>query len=459
MDNESFPSPEALWEKYKRYKGIITPEEEKIVEQGYYEDGSGRKPRYYQQIAINRTVEAIAKGQDRILLVMATGTGKTYTAFQIIYRLWKAKAKKRILFLADRTALIDQTRRGDFKHFKDSMTVVQKRQVNKAYEVYLALYQGLTGSEDASNIYKQFSPDFFDLIVVDECHRGSSRDDSAWREILDYFKAATQIGLTATPKERVVRHTHSALHNALKQAVRWNILQKNVAEFVELPKVPHIERRVLSPDESLAFLDAADSMPHGLIFEFALLSGMRPEEFLALQWSDLDFERFKAQVNRALVRHKGSWTFEKPKTAKSRRIITLSEPLMRKLISHKRKQNETRLKNGLTWENNDLVFCTELGTPHSVPNLTYRYYRPILKKAGLPQIRLYDLRHSHATLLLIAEENPKVVAERLGHSTIVLTMDTYSHVIPTMQRNATDKLTRMLYERPQKRLEKRFGTL
>ena len=201
LDNDSFPSPETLWGKYKAYKGIVTPKEEKIVEQGYYEDGSDRKPRYYQQIAINRTVEAIAKGQDRILLVMATGTGKTYTAFQIIYRLWKAKAKKRILFLADRTALIDQTRRGDFKHFKDSMTVVQKRQVNKAYEVYLALYQGLTGSEDAGNIYKQFSPDFFDLIVVDECHRGSSRDDSAWREILDYFKAATQIGLTATPKE------------------------------------------------------------------------------------------------------------------------------------------------------------------------------------------------------------------------------------------------------------------
>jgi type I restriction enzyme R subunit len=201
LDNNSFPSPAQLWEKYKRYKGITTPQEEKIVEQDYYDDGTGRKPRYYQQIAVNRTIEAIARGRNRILLVMATGTGKTYTAFQIIYRLWKAKAKKRILFLADRNALIDQTRRGDFKHFKGSMTVVQKRQVNKAYEVYLALYQGLTGSEDASNIYKQFSRDFFDLIVVDECHRGSARDDSAWREVLEYFTSATQIGLTATPKE------------------------------------------------------------------------------------------------------------------------------------------------------------------------------------------------------------------------------------------------------------------
>ncbi|MEQ1645926.1 MAG: tyrosine-type recombinase/integrase [Pyrinomonadaceae bacterium] len=285
---------------------------------------------------------------------------------------------------------------------------------------------------------------------------GSKRLEALTAMDIQYVYAQIQAqGLSA----RTVRHTHSALHNALKQAVRWNLLQKNVAEYVELPKVPHIERRVLSPEESKRFLDKAETMPHGLIFEFALLSGMRPEESLALQWSDLDFERCTAQVNRALVRHKGSWTFEKPKTAKSRRIITLSEPLMLKLKVHKRSQNETRLKNGLHWENNNLVFCTDLGTPHSVPNLTYRYYRPILTKAGLPQIRLYDLRHSHATLLLIAEENPKVVAERLGHSTIVLTMDTYSHVIPTMQRNATDKLTKMLYERPKKPVEKRLGTL
>ncbi len=201
IDNESFPSPEMLWTKYKQYKGIVTPEEEKIIEQGYYDDGTGRKPRYYQQIAVNRTVEAIAKGQNRILLVMATGTGKTYTAFQIIYRLWKAKAKKRILFLADRNALITQTQNGDFKHFKQSMTVVKNHNVDKSYEIYLALYQGLVGTDDSRNIFKQFSPDFFDLIVVDECHRGSANDDSAWRVILDYFASATQIGLTATPKE------------------------------------------------------------------------------------------------------------------------------------------------------------------------------------------------------------------------------------------------------------------
>jgi type I restriction enzyme R subunit len=198
---DNFPSPEILWEKYKKYKGITTPTAEKIASQDYYFDGTGRRPRYYQQIAINRTVEAIANGQNRILLVMATGTGKTYTAFQIIHRLWKSGTKKRILFLADRNVLIDQTRRGDFKHFKDKMTVVKHRHIDKSYEIYLALYQGLSGADEDANVYKQFSPEFFDLIVVDECHRGSAREDSAWREILQYFKNATQIGLTATPRE------------------------------------------------------------------------------------------------------------------------------------------------------------------------------------------------------------------------------------------------------------------
>jgi type I restriction enzyme R subunit len=198
---DAFPTPEQLWVKYKKYKGIITPEAEKIVSQEYYFDGTNRKPRYYQQIAVNRTVEAIASGQNRILLVMATGTGKTYTAFQIIHRLWKSGAKKRILFLADRNALVDQTRRGDFKHFKDKMTVVKHRQIDKSFEIYLALYQGLSGTDEAANVYKQFTRDFFDLIVIDECHRGSAKDDSNWREILTYFQNATHIGLTATPKE------------------------------------------------------------------------------------------------------------------------------------------------------------------------------------------------------------------------------------------------------------------
>ena len=197
----NFPTPDELWERYKKYKKIETQEEEKIISQDYFFDAQGKFPRYYQQIAINRTVEAIAKGQNRILLVMATGTGKTYTAFQIIHRLWKSGAKKRILFLADRNALIDQTKKGDFRHFKDKMTVIRKKHIDKSYEIYLALYQGLTNYDEDKDAYKEFSSDFFDLIVIDEAHRGSASEDSSWREILDYFSSATQIGLTATPKE------------------------------------------------------------------------------------------------------------------------------------------------------------------------------------------------------------------------------------------------------------------
>lgn len=198
---DQFPTPAELWERYKKFKGIVTEEQERISAQDYFFDGTNRKPRYYQQVAINRTVEAIAKGQQRILLTMATGTGKTYTAFQIIHRLWKSGTKKRILFLADRNALIDQTRRGDFRHFKDKMTVIKQKKIDKSYEIYLALYQGLTNYDEDKDAYREFSPDFFDLIVIDECHRGSASEDSAWREILSYFKSATHIGLTATPKE------------------------------------------------------------------------------------------------------------------------------------------------------------------------------------------------------------------------------------------------------------------
>jgi len=198
---DNFPSPEELWNIYKKYKNLETPEQEEIATFDYFFDGSGHSPRYYQQIAINRTVEAIARGENRILLVMATGTGKTYTAFQIIYRLWKNGKKKRILFLADRNVLLDQTKRNDFKHFKDRMTIIKKKKIDKAFEIYLALYQGLTNYNENKDAYKEFSLDFFDLVVVDECHRGSAAADSAWRAILDYFSSATHIGLTATPKE------------------------------------------------------------------------------------------------------------------------------------------------------------------------------------------------------------------------------------------------------------------
>ncbi len=228
---DEFPSPQELWRRYCAWKGWVA-DVQRVAETPY---APAKTPRYYQLNAINRTVEAIAAGQHRVLLVMATGTGKTYTAFQIIHRLWKsdwrankAKGQKRILFLADRNILVDQTMVNDFRPFKGAMAklspnakgiervdaqghvtvedidlAVNKstKEVNKSYEIYLSLYQAVSGTDEDSNIYKQFSPDFFDLIVVDECHRGSAAEDSAWREILTYFSSAAQIGLTATPKE------------------------------------------------------------------------------------------------------------------------------------------------------------------------------------------------------------------------------------------------------------------
>jgi len=197
---DRFPSPDELWQRYRAAKGY-TPAQEAVATQDYHDDGSGKTPRYYQLIAINRTIDAIARGENRILLVMATGTGKTYTAFQIIWRLWKSGARRRILFLVDRNILADQTRNNDFKPFGTAMTKITNRTADKAFEIYLALYQAVSGTEEEQNIYKQFSPEFFDLVVVDECHRGSAAVDAAWRQILEYFHAATQIGLTATPKE------------------------------------------------------------------------------------------------------------------------------------------------------------------------------------------------------------------------------------------------------------------
>ena len=205
-----FPNPEELFRRFSESKDY-NQEQKEIILQDYFIDPSGKGPRYYQENAINTVVEAVAKGKERLLLVMATGTGKTYTAFQIIYRLWKSKKKKRILFLVDRTALAQQTMQGDFRHFGTAMTRIKNGSADKAYEIYVALYQGLTGGskgeedadaqEEKKKLFEEFSPNFFDLIIIDECHRGSSNENSAWREILDHYSSATQIGLTATPKE------------------------------------------------------------------------------------------------------------------------------------------------------------------------------------------------------------------------------------------------------------------
>lgn len=197
---DKFPSPDTLWKRYKKYRNI-EDNEESIILEPYYDDGLGKAPRYYQTDAVNRTIEAVARGQKRLLLVMATGTGKTYTTFQIIWRLWKSKRVKRVLFLVDRNILADQTLVNDFKPFGSVMTKIKNRKIDPSYEIYLGLYQALTGPNEEDKIFKNVSRDFFDLIVIDECHRGSASEDSAWREILEYFSDAIQLGLTATPKE------------------------------------------------------------------------------------------------------------------------------------------------------------------------------------------------------------------------------------------------------------------
>ena len=197
---EEFPTPKQLWERYLKEKEI-TPEQESLITEPYYFMDINKTPRYYQRIAINKTIEAISKGQKRILLVMATGTGKTFTAFQIIHRLHKSGKMKKILYLADRNVLIDQTMQNDFKPFQKVMTKIEHRNMDSSYEIYMSLYHQLRSNEE--EVYKQFKPDFFDLIIVDECHRSSAKDDSNWHEILTYFSGATQIGMTATPKETV----------------------------------------------------------------------------------------------------------------------------------------------------------------------------------------------------------------------------------------------------------------
>lgn len=197
---EQFPTPEELYKRLVDAKQL-SGEALKIVEQPFYSDPYTYEPRYYQRIAVERTVEAIAKGKDRVLIVMATGTGKTITAFQIIHRLKASGTRKKILYLADRNILIDQTMVQDFKPFKKVMTKVQGATIDSAYEVYMALYHQLVSNEKGvEDPFRQVQPTFFDLIIVDECHRGSAKDDSAWRKVLEYFNSATQIGMTATPK-------------------------------------------------------------------------------------------------------------------------------------------------------------------------------------------------------------------------------------------------------------------
>lgn len=249
---------------------------------------------------------------------------------------------------------------------------------------------------------------------------------------------------------RTVRFAHAILSSALKQAVKWQILAVNPAAMVDLPQNHRKEMKALSPSEANRFLEIAKADKWFVIFSLAITTGMRPEEYLGLHWKDIDFKNGTATVQRALVwkRKGGGWSLQEPKTSLSRRTIPLPISVLHELSGHRKKQLEERLRLGQAYQNNDFVFATEIGTPISPSNLTRRHYKPILKKAGLSEkIRIYDLRHTCATLLLSNSISPKVIAERLGHSSIVLTLDTYSHVLPSMQKDATDELERMLFQR------------
>lgn len=264
-------------------------------------------------------------------------------------------------------------------------------------------------------------------------------------DVQKIYKAMTDGGLSP----RTVRYTHTVLSSALKQAVKWGMLARNPCEAVELPRMVRNEMQAFSPAQAQKFLEAAKDDKHGIVFAFALATGMRPEEYLALRWSDVDLEKGTATVQRTLIWRKGGgWYFGEPKTKQSRRTMPLPASLVRDLILHRRTQTEYRFGLGATYQNNELCFATETGTPLHLRNLFHRHFSKILDRAALPaSFRLYDLRHSCATLLLAVGENPKVVSERLGHASIVLTLDTYSHVLPDMQKGASDKLEAVLYQK------------
>lgn len=247
---------------------------------------------------------------------------------------------------------------------------------------------------------------------------------------------------------RSVRFLHAVFSSALKQAVKWRLLAQNPASFVDLPRQQRKEMRCLDAKQAIDFLEAASGKSYEAMFALALTTGMRPGEFLALQWKDVSVRSETVIVRRTLSRHKKEWHFDEPKTPKSRRSIPIPSQVAKLLQEHKKTQAEHRIKHADTYHDFDLVFATSNGTPYTIRNVLDDFFKPLLKEAKLPdEIRLYDLRHTCATLLLLQGENPKVVSERLGHASVTLTLDTYSHVLPTMQRAATKKLEAVLFKK------------
>jgi integrase len=264
-------------------------------------------------------------------------------------------------------------------------------------------------------------------------------------DIQQVYESMSKRGLSP----RVIRYTHQVLCSAFKKAVKGSILMRNPAatDLMDLPRAEFNEMQVLTPAQQETFLSTLEGMRHEALFTFALATGMRPEEYFALKWTDLNLVKGRATVQRALVRRQkgGGWYFAEPKTKGSRRTITFPVEMLPLLASHKRTQCEERLIAGAKWQDHGLVFTTSIGTPHHHSSLTSEWFKPALVKAGLPTVRLYDLRHSHATALLSAGVQVKIVSERLGHSTITLTLNTYAHVLPDMQQEASDCIGKLLF--------------
>jgi len=262
-------------------------------------------------------------------------------------------------------------------------------------------------------------------------------------EIQEFYNGLGDKGLS--PK--TVKNIHGVFTNALKQAVKWQLIRTNPADHVDLPKDERREMQVFTREQAAQFMEATIYSPHKALFSLLLSSGMRPGEALGLKWGDVDMKAGRVHVQRALSKTKTGWVLREPKTARSRRAIPLPPSVMNDLKEHRAAQLEERLKTG-SYNDRDLVFADRTGEPLSPKEVYRKHFIPLLRDAGLPKIRMYDLRHTCATLLLAAGENPKVVSERLGHASITLTLDTYSHVLPDMQDRATAKLENILFGAP-----------
>lgn len=245
---------------------------------------------------------------------------------------------------------------------------------------------------------------------------------------------------------RTVRYTHMVLRQALAQAVKWRLLSFNPADAVELPRQKHKEMRAMTPTEVRAFLAEAEGDRYETLFLLAVTTGLRPSEYLALKWDDINLKKGSLAVRRTVTRE--GRKFEEVKTARSRRTVKLQRRVVLALLEHRDRQAFERKKAGDRWQDYGLVFTSEIGTPAVQHNLKRRHFQPACERAGLTGFRLYDLRHTAATLALAAGVPPKVVSEMLGHSSAAFTMDVYSHVLPHMQEDAVARMEAMLFDNP-----------